>query len=136
MFLYKAINQLLFMKISKGYYKDLKNIVCKFNKVLYSLKQLPQFWYQWFFFFFLKKLNLISINDNHNISITGLSLKRPIMNTFVDDIMIMGLKSIGIIVRVKKKLTNMFEMVDIRPISFYLNLKIEWDWENKTIKLS
>lgn len=111
-------------------------MVCKLNKALYSLKQLPQFWYQRFSSFLLIKLSLTPINANHNTSITGRGLKRPIMSTFVDDIKIMGPKSIGLIVRVKKKLPSTFEMVDIRPISFYLDLNIEQDWENRTIKLS
>lgn len=47
----------------------------------------------------------------------------------------MGLKDIGIIVKVKTKLTATFEIVDMGPISFYLSLKIKQDQENRTIKL-
>lgn len=58
------------------------------------------------------------------------------MSIFVDDIKIMGPKSIRVIARVKTELAATSEMVDMGPISFYLGLKIERNRENRTIKLS
>lgn len=37
-FLYKDINQLLYVEFPKSYYKDQEHMVCKLNKVLYDLK--------------------------------------------------------------------------------------------------
>lgn len=37
----------------------------------------------------------------------------------------MGSKDIGVIARIKIELATIFEIVDMRPISFYLNFKIE-----------
>lgn len=37
-FLYKAINQILFIETLKSYYNNLENMICKFNKALYNLK--------------------------------------------------------------------------------------------------
>lgn len=45
-FLYKKINQLLSVKMAKGYYNDIKSIFCKLNKALHSFKQSPQIWYK------------------------------------------------------------------------------------------
>ena len=42
-FLYRKIDWLLFTKMSKSYYDKYKDMVCRFNKALYSLKQLPRF---------------------------------------------------------------------------------------------
>lgn len=36
-FFYKDINQLLYVELPKGYYKDQKDIVCRLNKALYGL---------------------------------------------------------------------------------------------------
>ena len=35
----------------------------------------------------------------------------------------------------KKKFIAIFEMVDIKPLAFYIGLKVTWDWEKRTIKL-
>lgn len=48
----------------------------------------------------------------------------------------MAPKEIGMIERVKSKLTSAFSMVNMGPISFYLGLKVQRDRENRTIKLS
>ena len=45
-FLYREINQLLFVEMPKGYYDDIKGMVCRLNKALYSLKQSLQLWYE------------------------------------------------------------------------------------------
>lgn len=48
----------------------------------------------------------------------------------------MGLKESSIIQKVKHKLVMAFEMVDMGPISFYWGLKVEKNWQKKTLKLS
>lgn len=49
------------------------------------------------------------------------------MSTFVDDIKIIRAKNSGKISQVKEKLTAIFEIVDIKPISFYFSLKVGQD---------
>lgn len=58
------------------------------------------------------------------------------MSTFVDDIKIMGAKSLEVIGHIKEELTAVFEIVDIGSISFYLGFKVSWDRKSKIIKLS
>ncbi len=41
-FLYGDIDQLLYVKLPKGYYKDQEDMVCRLNKALYDLKQSPR----------------------------------------------------------------------------------------------
>ncbi len=54
------------------------------------------------------------------------NIKWLIMSTFVDDINVMDIKKSEIINRVKQKLVTAFKIIDIRSISFYLDLdKIE-----------
>lgn len=55
---------------------------------------------------------------------------------FVDNIKVIGIKESSHIKKVKHKLVTVFEIVDIRPISFYLGLKIKRDSQNKILKLS
>lgn len=55
-FFYKNINQLLYVKLSKSYYKDLEHMMYRLNKVLFNLKQSPHFWYKYLLSFFFEKL--------------------------------------------------------------------------------
>lgn len=69
-FLYRDIDQLLYVELPKGYYKDQEHMVCRLNKALYGLKQSPRLWYERMSSFLLKKLGLSRINANHSIFIT------------------------------------------------------------------
>lgn len=75
------------------------------------------------------------MNMDHSIFVIKAALDGLVVSTFVDDIKIMALKDGNIIKQVKLKLTFGFSMIDIGPISFYLGLKMQRDWENQTIKL-
>ena len=57
------------------------------------------------------------------------------MGMFVDNIKIIRSKRSRVIQKVKDGLTAIFLMVDMGPISFYLDLKVERDQEKRTIKL-
>lgn len=86
--------------------------------------------------FLLEKLGLKRIHADHSILISTASLKGPMLSVFVDDIKIIIPKNSRIIGRVKAKLTATFSISDMRPISFYLGLRIDRDREQQTIKLS
>lgn len=100
-FLYRVIDQLLFVEIPKDYYNDLKNMVCKFDKALYGLKPSPQLWYKRLSSFFLKKLGPTCIKANYSIFITSQGLEEPILSIFVNDIKIIGFKNTRVIVKVQ-----------------------------------
>lgn len=68
-FFWRDINQILYVELLKGYYKDQEQIVRKLNKALYGLKQSLRLWYKYLSSFFFKKLGLFQINTNHSIFI-------------------------------------------------------------------
>lgn len=41
-FLYRDIDQLLYVELAKGYYEDQEHMVCRLNKAFYGLKQSPR----------------------------------------------------------------------------------------------
>lgn len=47
----------------------------------------------------------------------------------------MTLKNSNIIIQVKSKLTDIFSMINIEPISFYRGLKVQYNQGKQTIKL-
>lgn len=48
----------------------------------------------------------------------------------------MDVKGLDHIEKIKRKLAATFKMVDMGPISFYLGLKVEKNYQKKTLKLS
>lgn len=82
-----------------------------------------------------KKLGLTYNNTNHNIFITRQGLIRPIMSMFINKFKIMRSKNMGVVVRVKIKLSIDFDMVNMRLISFYLDSKMVIKCQKRIIKL-
>lgn len=137
-FLYGLIDQLIYVEMLKGTETDAnKNMIYKLLKALYDLKQSPRLWYERLSLSFFKKLlGLQQIHADHSIFTMKAGINGPIISTFVNDIKIMGAKESGTIERIKRKLTAVSSMVDMRSISFYLGLKVERDHKRKFIKLS
>lgn len=111
-------------------------MVYKLFNALYDLKQLPRLWYKRLSVFLLEKLGIEYTHVNHSIFISKAGLNRSIVSTFIDDIKIIWPKKSNFIGNVKVKLVAAFSMIDMGPISFYLDLKDIQDREKKTIKLS
>lgn len=111
-------------------------MVYKLHKASHSLKQDLRLWYQKLSQFLLDKLWLQKIYADHSIFISSTGINQLSINIFMDQIKIMRVKNSEIVKRVKQKLTTPFEIVDIRPISFYFGLKIDRDREKMTFKLS
>ena len=127
-FVYGVIDKLVYVQIPKSLETTAnKGMVCKLLKTLYGLKQALRLWYEKLSKFLLEKLGLKQINTDQSIFVTPLGINVPIVSTFVDDINIIGVKESDYIKRVKRELAAAFEMVDMRPINFYLGLKIERD---------
>ena len=134
---YSLIDQLVYVEISKVTESESnRNMVCQLLKALYGLKQSLRLWYEVRSTFLLEKLGLKRINADHSIFVTEAGTNGPILSIFVNDIKMMGPKESKMIERVKTELTFAFSMVDMAPISFYLGLKVEWNRQEKVIKLS
>ncbi len=104
-FLYRIINQLVYLQIRKGS-EDATNkgMVCKLLKALYGLKQAPRLWYDRLSKFLLEKLGLEQINAGHNIFVNSSGINGPIICTFLDDIKVMGVNALDYIEKVKQEL--------------------------------
>ncbi len=127
-FLYRIIDQLVYVQIPKcSETTASKGMVCKLLNPFYSLKQALRLWCKRLSKFLLEKLSLKQIKADQSIFITPLGINGPILNTFVEDIKVMGVKESCHIKMLKRKLAAAFEMVDIGAISFYLGLKVERD---------
>lgn len=136
-FLYGLIDQLVYIDIPRGFETEAnQDMMCKLMKALHGLKQLAWLRYKRLSEFLLQKLGLAWIKADYSIFVTKADLHGPVLSTFVDDIKIMAPKESEITQRVKTELTTAFSMVDIGPISFYLRLKVERNWEKRIIKLS
>lgn len=130
-FLYGFINQLIDIKVPKGFEtQTITIIVCKLLKALYGLKQISKLWYKRLSKFFLEKLGFQQINVDHNIFISLVGINRPIFNTLINDIKIIEVKDSYIIMRVKQKLITVVKIAHIELINFYLYLKITQNWCN------
>lgn len=66
---------------------------------------------------------------------TSQGIHRLIIIIFIDDLNIFYLASNEIMKQVKEELFTAFDMVDIRPLVFYIELKVTRNCEQKTIKL-
>ena len=136
-FLFGMIDQMVYVQMPKDSETTAnKGMVCKLLKALYGLKQAPRLWYKRLSKLLLEKLGLKRINSDHNIFVSQSGINEPIVSTFVDDIKLMGVKGSGHIEMVKRELAAAFERVDMGAISFCLGLKVERDWQKKTLKLS
>ena len=125
-FLYGLVNQLIYVKQPKNTEtKETQDFVGQLHKALYGLKQSPRHWYKRLSTFLLEILGFQQINADHSIFTTSLDLNGPIVSTFMDDIKIIAPKGRGFIEKVKAELVSAFQMVDVGPISFYLDLRID-----------
>ena len=135
-FLYGLIDQLVYVNIPKGSESEVtQRMVYKLLKALYGLKKSLYLWYERLSKFLLQKLGLTKINVDHSIFINMAGLDGSVVSIFLDNIKIMASIESSHIARVKAKLTATFSIVNMRPISFYLELKIQRDQENRMIKL-
>lgn len=110
-------------------------MIRKLLKALYSLKQAPKLQYGQLSQFLLKKLGFKQINADHSNFVTILEINGSIVSIVVDDIKVMNVKESYHIKKIKLELVATFEITDIGPISFQLELMIKRDWAKKTLKL-
>ena len=136
-FFYGLIDQLIYVELLKGMETKVnKNMVYILLKALYNLKQSPRLWYERLSTFFLERLSLKQTHTDYSIFTIDADLDRPIVSMFIENIKIMGPNGSRVIQKVKDELIAVFSMVDMSFISFYLDLKVERDWEKRTMKLS
>lgn len=94
------------------------------KKALYGLKQLFQLLYKCFTEFFSIKLGFHWL---YRTFVHLQDIQKPIITTFVNDLNIFALTKSGIKKQIKEKLCIAFNIIDIEPLAFYINLKVTCD---------
>ena len=128
-FLYGDIDEEIYVEQPTGL-EDGTGRVCKLNKALYGLKQSPRIWYNTLSTF-LEGLGFTALSSDMGVFAKG----HVSIAVYVDDLLVMG-PSLKEIQEVKDTLKRRFEMVDLRPCSYYLGISVKRDRQNREIYLS
>lgn len=132
-FLHGDLREEIYMDIPEGLTAS-SNMVCKLNKSLYGLKQSPRCWNE--------KINTVLIQlgyvrSKHDYCLYIKENKKDVMYIvlYVDDLLIAG-KSLPDITKLKKKLSEKFEMTDCGELKHFLGIKIKYNITDGTMDLS
>ena len=122
-FLNGTLQEDIYMEIPEGFpwANDITK-VCKVNKALYGLKQASKAWYERINFWLLAPGFCHSSNDP-NLYYSISHDKITILLLYVDDLLITG-NNYEDIARLKKELSQEFEMTDLGEASTYLGAEI------------
>ena len=129
-FLYGNVEEEIYVRQPNGFTKD-GTKVCKLNKALYSLKQFPRIWYQ-YFSEYMKELGLYPIELDNSVFMNA--KEGIIVALYVDDVLITG-RSKAAIQRVKDGLNAKFHMSDLGPCAYYLGMTVKRDRRSGVIRL-
>ena len=108
--------------------------VCRLIKGLYGLKQSGRLWYHKLAET-LEAMGFTQIRSDPSIYVWITDGIRVILPVFVDDITLVS-KDAGEISKVKNALRKTFKIKDLGPSSYLLGIKIDYDRENRIMKLS
>ena len=109
-------------------------LVCRLIKGLYGLKQSGRLWYHKLEET-LKTMGFSQIRSDPSIYVWFSDSVCVILPVFVDDITIVS-KDVNKISAVKDELRKSFKIKDLGPSSYLLGIKIDYDRESQTLKLS
>ncbi|SLM33365.1 gag-pol polyprotein [Lasallia pustulata] len=122
-FLYGDINEEIYVEQPNGL-DQIPGKVCLLKKALYSLKQSPWIWYN-ILAEFLKGLGFHKLCSDLGVFTRG----NYYVAVYVDDLLLVGQKKPEI-EKVKQALNKRFEMTDLGPCSYYLNMSVRRDLVN------
>ena len=124
-FLYSLINQIIYVKLLYDY--RLSDKIALLNKVLYDLKQSPHLWYKTLF------NHLISLRFWHSELNHSIFLKNNIIITvYVDNLLLID-SSKSVIQCIKNKLNSVFNIMNLKSVTYYLSMWIEQNYTECTI---
>jgi hypothetical protein len=98
------------------------NLVCRLKKYIDGLKQSLRAWYDNIDIFFLR-LGFKHCEHDHNLYVLHTNGNILIVVLYVDDLVIIGNK-IDLILRLKKQLTESFDMTNIGTLYYFLGLQV------------
>ncbi len=131
-FLNGVLEQEVYMQMPKGYQQPGK--VCRLKRTLYGLKQAPREWYS-VLSAELKKQGFSVSNSDAALWYKDLPTGRVLVVHWVDDLQIAHPKA-AVVADVKKSLLTAFKGKDLGETQQYLNMKVERDRKEGTLKLS
>jgi hypothetical protein len=108
------------------------SLVCRLKKSPYGLKQAPRAWYDKMDSYMLSQ-NFVRCKSNPNVYMLRMVDSLLLLVMYVDDLMITSCSTLAI-VEVKRILYDMFLMMDMGLLHFFLGLEISRD--ASCIKLS
>ncbi len=129
-FLAGDIDEEIYMEQPEGFEQG-ENLVCKFKKSLYDLKQSPHIWNQKIQGF-LESIGFRRINVNHCVYTSKLEV---VIMMYMDDLLIFG-KEMGAINEVKKRLTGIFEMKDVGELKYFLGMQVHRNRKETTLTIT
>jgi hypothetical protein len=132
-FLNGDLEEEVYMRQPKGFISEgHEHLVCKLKHSLYGLKQSPRCW-NYALDTRLKEMGFIqSVNDPCiYVAVTG---EIFIIGVYVDDIVLAG-KSLPRIEKVKKSLSEKFEVKDLGELRYFLGVHVHviQDYEKKSV---
>jgi hypothetical protein len=134
-FLHGDLEEDIYMMQPEGFVAEGKeNLVCKLHKSLYGLKQAPRQWYMKFDNFMIKG-GYKRCEMDHCCYLKKFSSSYIILLLYVDDMLIAG-SDMQEINKLKKQLSQEFEMKDLGAVKQILGMSITRDRAAGTLKLS
>ncbi|KAE8707982.1 hypothetical protein F3Y22_tig00110365pilonHSYRG00123 [Hibiscus syriacus] len=134
-FLHGDLEEEIYMRQPEGLIEvDKKNLVCRLNKSLYSLKQAPRQWYKKFDSF-MSISGFTKYQADHYCYIKKFDNNFIILLLYVDDMLVAG-SYMQEIINLKKKLSKQFAMKDLGAAKQIIGMRIKRDTKSGTLMLS
>ena len=118
-FLYDLLDENVYVTQFENFVIN-STFVCHLIKILYDLKQVFRVWYE-IINAFLKKLDLVIFEVNHNVFIS--KNDKIYVIVYVDDLLIIN-DNMNFIDFIKRKFDKKFKMIDLNFAQHYLDIEI------------
>lgn len=109
-----------------------EKLYCRLKKSLYGLKQAPRAWYKDIDAFLTGTLGLTRSKEDPNLYINQEA--NIILLLWVDDILLLSLDK-DAIQFMKAKLSEKYQMTDLRPVQQSLGIQIERNLQKRTLQI-
>ena len=134
-FLHGDLDEDIYMIQPEGFQvKGRENLVCKLKKSLYGLKQAPRQWYLKFDNF-MRRVGYKRCDNDHCCYIKKFKGSYIILLLYVDDMLIAG-SDMSEIKKLKKQMSEEFEIKDLGAANQILGMSISRNKENGSLTLS
>jgi hypothetical protein len=130
-FLHDDISEDIYMEKPRGFIHN-SSLVYRLKKSLYGLNQAPRAWYENMDSYILSH-DFVRCKSNCNVYMLRITDSLMILVLYDDDIFITGSSAFSISA-VRDTLHDMFSMMDMGPLHFFLGLEISQD--DSCIKIS